>query len=225
MNQKVCTKCQKELPLSNFSNDSSSKDGLMSRCKICVREVKRAYYESNRESIKKKTNEYYHQNKDKIAVRTKASREKNKIERSLYDKKRYAIMGEKIRERRRQYYKDNRSIEIVKNRKNYLKNKERYYEKFKIWLSVNTERTKALKRAYRVRKYSAEGSHTTQQWIELVEKYNYCCLKCKKQFPIEKLTQDHVVPLSKGGSNYIENIQPLCRSCNTGKLDRIIDYR
>jgi 5-methylcytosine-specific restriction endonuclease McrA len=39
------------------------------------------------------------------------------------------------------------------------------------------------------------------------------------------LTEDHVVPLSLGGSNDIDNIQPLCKSCNSSKRGRHIDYR
>jgi 5-methylcytosine-specific restriction endonuclease McrA len=40
-----------------------------------------------------------------------------------------------------------------------------------------------------------------------------------------KLTKDHVVPLSKGGDNWITNLQPLCERCNNEKADEIIDYR
>jgi 5-methylcytosine-specific restriction endonuclease McrA len=39
------------------------------------------------------------------------------------------------------------------------------------------------------------------------------------------LEADHVVPLTKGGSDSISNIQPLCGSCNRKKFVNIIDYR
>ncbi|MCA1716250.1 MAG: HNH endonuclease [Actinobacteria bacterium] len=39
------------------------------------------------------------------------------------------------------------------------------------------------------------------------------------------LTPDHVVPLSLGGSNLTENIQPLCVNCNSWKNVKVIDYR
>ena len=46
-----------------------------------------------------------------------------------------------------------------------------------------------------------------------------------KQEPFIKLSVDHIVPLSLGGSNDISNIQPLCRACNSIKWAKIIDFR
>lgn len=48
------------------------------------------------------------------------------------------------------------------------------------------------------------------------------CLKCKTR---ENLTIDHVIPLSKGGTYNISNLQCLCQACNLDKGEEIVDYR
>lgn len=48
------------------------------------------------------------------------------------------------------------------------------------------------------------------------------CLSCGAH---EELTVDHIRPLGRGGSNAIENIQPLCAACNNAKGHRVMDYR
>lgn len=82
---------------------------------------------------------------------------------------------------------------------------------------------------YQHRKYNAsrgaKGTHTRYQWEMLKERYNFMCLCCKRQEPEIKLEEDHVVPLTKGGDDTIDNIQPLCRSCNSQKYNRVEDFR
>ena len=79
--------------------------------------------------------------------------------------------------------------------------------------------------ARRARLANAEGFHTLQEWEDLKNKYNYMCLCCKQFEPEIKLTEDHIIPLTLAGSNYITNIQPLCGKCNLAKWTKFIDYR
>ena len=79
---------------------------------------------------------------------------------------------------------------------------------------VNRRKSKA----YRSRKAGAIGSHTTEEWYEVLAEYNFKCAICGST---ENLTEDHIVPLSRGGSDYIENIQPLCSRCNASKNNKV----
>ena len=61
------------------------------------------------------------------------------------------------------------------------------------------------------------------EWRALCERYGHHCLACGKKFEI--LSPDHVIPLSLGGLNSIDNIQPLCLPCNFKKRTDTTDYR
>ncbi len=60
---------------------------------------------------------------------------------------------------------------------------------------------------------------TSAQWQKILQIQKGHCYWCERK---RTLTQDHVIPLSKGGKHIASNIVAACRSCNCRKGARII---
>lgn len=89
--------------------------------------------------------------------------------------------------------------------------KQVYHRNYCIRHKENMAHLKARRYA---REKGATGQHTKVEWESLKITFDNRCAICGKKKP---LTKDHIVPLSQGGTDDIENIQPLCRNCNSTK--------
>lgn len=64
---------------------------------------------------------------------------------------------------------------------------------------------------------------TVDQWSSALENHDFRCAYCGRRFSKEfPATQDHVVPLSRGGHHTAENVVPACKPCNSRKKDKIL---
>lgn len=64
-------------------------------------------------------------------------------------------------------------------------------------------------------KLKAQEMRKTQWWLNKISRG--ICYYCQKTFSPDKLTMDHVVPLSRGGRSTKGNIVPCCKECNNKK--------
>ncbi|MDP2159445.1 MAG: HNH endonuclease signature motif containing protein, partial [Flavobacterium sp.] len=71
------------------------------------------------------------------------------------------------------------------------------------------------------RKSDNGGNFTIGEWELLKKQYGNSCPSCRRKESDISLSIDHIIPISRGGSNSIENIQPLCGSCNSKKHIKI----
>lgn len=98
---------------------------------------------------------------------------------------------------------------------------ERYYKRNKEAIQRRLFLSKAKRRAM------TEPAHTWDEWIELLKKHDnrcyYCNCKMTKTAGKRQRTRDHIIPLTKGGKDTIENIVPACRSCNSSKGVKDVD--
>lgn len=94
-------------------------------------------------------------------------------------------------------------------------------EKCHLWKGGITPYYKIIRKT---RLSKAGGFHSKKEWENMKAQYNWTCPCCKKSEPKITLSKDHIIPVSKGGSDNIENIQPLCRICNSRKNVKVIRY-
>jgi 5-methylcytosine-specific restriction endonuclease McrA len=164
-------------------------------CKKCNKERIRKWQSENRDIMLRNTKRWKSENREKYNTYQKSYKENN---------------PDKNREYSRKWRKNN---------------PERSRELTNTWHRNNPEKCRTIRNRRRTAKTKAGGSYTSYEWEALCKQYDYYCLKCRKEFPYKELTADHVLPVSMGGSSSIENIQPLCFSCNSSKGAKHIDYR
>lgn len=77
------------------------------------------------------------------------------------------------------------------------------------------------KRSERLTEARKKGKHTKEEWEEMRLFFGEC-VKCGNN---DDLVKDHIIPIYQGGSDGLDNLQPLCRKCNSSKGADTTDYR
>ncbi len=200
---KRCSTCKEFKPAECFTRDKNSPDGLCIRCKAC----RHAHYVATAEQVKQRVRERVQQNPE-------AKKES--------DRRYYLAHRDEVLARVNEHYQRNHAQRLEYSRDYRIRYTDKVRRAIRAWrdrnpesFSVATQRRRALKR-------QSPGTFTRAEWKALCARYGHRCLCCGEK---KRLTVDHVVPLSQGGANTIDNIQPLCGTCNQRKYTKHIDYR
>lgn len=220
--QRQCRVCQHWYPLADYGKATRSPGGRKTRCKACEHQ----YYLDHQEETKARTKARYWAN-------TEAAYE--------WRQRHYKANRERILEEQRAFRQANPEVIKDRKRREYKNNREDYAARREAWKKANPERLREWYREYRHKdrrsnptryaeyqhrrralKQGNGGTFAPKQWEALRIWFGDACLCCGAT---GKLVIDHVVPLSKGGDNTIQNLQPLCVSCNSRKHANTVDYR
>lgn len=142
-----------------------------------------------------------------------------------YQRRYRAANRDKLKAYHREWERNNKDRKHDYGKKYRAANADKEREKLRRWREDNPEKWKAQYHNHRASIEGLEGSFTAEEWVQLCAALECRCARCGRLATEQELTVDHIAPLSMGGSNYIENIQPLCGPCNSSKGTQTIDYR
>lgn len=119
-------------------------------------------------------------------------------------------------------YKQDNKYTILQSQLNWRnKNKDQITVYNSQYLKENLSRIVTRNRNKRAKYRNSEGSHTLQDILDLLISQNNLCNGC--QSDLVKFDVDHIIPLSRGGSNSPNNLQILCPHCNRSKNDKTME--
>lgn len=145
--------------------------------------------------------DYYNKNQEKYAQL-----------RQEYNTKNRDIINKLAREK----YRNNREYNILRSKEYQKRNKEKVKDRQRKYnLRESTKKKWVIYSQHRRNlKKNLRSDLSNSKWVIIQNAFDNKCAYCGKE---EKLTQDHFIPLSKGGEYSHDNIIPACMRCNSSK--------
>jgi 5-methylcytosine-specific restriction endonuclease McrA len=166
---------------------------------------------------KERLRAHYLAYRERIIARSKAWAAKNR-ERSRAIKTAWRLRHpEKQKAARRAWEKT--PAGKAAHRRWYLANKKKAHAINARWIKAHPKINAArCSKRYALRRGAASADFTAHEWAAMKAMAGGRCHYCGEERP---LTQDHVIPVSRGGRHTASNIVAACRSCNSRKKDKL----
>ena len=190
---------------------SNYKDGRTSN-KIYKKNYQKKWRENHKEYIAKQKKQYNQEHKEHIAKTKKQYRQDNKEYFSRYHKqwcKDNPDYAKQYRQEHKEHY-----VEIRKQwRKDNPDYTKRYYQ-----TPIGKASRKAVDHNRRILEKGLTKETVQQVYEDNIKKYGtLTCILCNKSIKFGKDSLEHLMPLSRGGTNDYDNLGIAHRSCNSQK--------
>ena len=189
------------------------------------------------EEEKRKKREY--NRKYYAEVETEEIRQRRLAKSRERGKKHYLANKERYAERRKKYYVENREAVLVKNKKWDADNPEKRRARQVRFLKANPEKALEYQRRYQSKptfKLRSKAAHARQRaeggiylkdiqklYADNVKQYGVLtCYICEKAVKEGEDSIDHKIPVTKGGTNNLDNIGVAHILCNNKKHNTIL---
>lgn len=168
---------------------------------LCHRHYLREWRQGRAEHVRAQERAYRAANPEVIVAARRRHYEKTREAQKERSRSRRAAHPERVAAYNREYARAHRPEINAKTRTRYAE---------------DPTSAKAAMAARRARKAGAPVNDLTKQgWADILVQYEAECFYCGASgIP---LTQDHKIPLSRGGSHTRDNVVPACVSCNSRK--------
>ena len=121
---------------------------------------------------------------------------------------------------RQAYHARHRHRHLTEFAEYQLHNASRLQERQRKHYAANAVRIGIANRQRRARRKNAPGTYTVQDVRLLLRSQKGACWWCGQAVG-DKYHVDHRVPLSRGGTNFPENLCVTCPTCNLSKHDKL----
>lgn len=124
--------------------------------------------------------------------------------------------------RHKKYYQQNKEKLLFQSKRWKETNKEKVILRYKKWYENNSEQRLISKIKTAKRRGIAQNSNgifTIQDLTEIYKDQNYQCYYCGTELKDYIFELDHKIPLSRGGTNWPDNLCCTCNICNTAKYN------
>lgn len=209
MDTKVCRVCNQELPKTReyFSIHIKPSGTVVFDycCKHCAAAIKRQKRRENPEHEREIERQRHERDREKRNAAMRESHHKHRDDRNAKMRQTRIVKGEQYK--------------AAKRMKHAL-NPEKNRQEQKRWREKNPDKCRVLDRNKCAKRRNIDGRHTLQDETNQLEKQGNRCYWCSKLLQSDAQV-DHVVPLTRGGTNWPHNIVIACAFCNNSKNSRL----